>query len=55
MITDEYILTVDNIFREVEFIDSMVGGEIGEGNKEEILRRIGKNSIFKAIVVLDQC
>jgi len=40
MITDEFVLMVDAIYREVDYLDTMVH-DIGEGNKEEILRRIG--------------
>lgn len=41
MITDEFVLTVDAIYREVDYLDTMVN-DMGDENKEEILRRIGK-------------
>ena len=40
MITDEFVLMVDAIYREVDYLDTMVA-EVSEGDKEEILRRIG--------------
>jgi len=40
MITDEYVLMVDTIYREANYLDNMVA-DIGINNREEVLRRIG--------------
>jgi len=40
MITDEFVLMVDAIYREVDYLDTMVS-DVGDEDKEDVLRRIG--------------
>ena len=48
MITDEFVLMVDAIYREIDFLDNLVS-ESEDVDKEEVLRRIGFFSLFVLI------
>ena len=50
MITDDFVLMVDSVYREVDYLDTMVSN-MTEGNKEEILRRIGIPHPFRILKI----
>jgi Mg2+ and Co2+ transporter CorA len=49
MITDEFVLMVDMIYCEIDRLDRIVA-DIGDSNKEEILRRMGMFGFERSLV-----